>query len=646
VVLVEGGQVIQVSGGGSGAPLVIAQDFLDVPTGVAPSSSFIPTGMTAANYEGEGGAGGYLAVALTNPGSVANMGTPAGARMFIDGVEIANYRYLIQAPCAVAARAVGWPFPDIWILGVQIGSAAVQALAIGTPLALSVVVNGVASNTNDLRGNPIQIVLTQAPIVYIDENNGSESNPGTFASPKQYAQSGASGNNMLGVLASNLTVSGGKSSGAQAGIMCVVRNSGTWAHATTGPNSTAWVQGQRVTGCAPTIIAPGGVAGVNVGSLKICGYPGPIGGNAPELPEYTGSAFYFGQDSADAGESGSSAGITNPYDGSAGMNHYMQFSNIRVAPGTNTIASWLFNIDNSAHYFRSFNCESTWPFTADMRAGGAAGDGVGVRIFLPYIHDIGGASMTHGFYADAEAGYCWDWEVAFGFVYNCFGGSSFQSYAAGYGGSGPDLQGHTSNGAIVVHHMCIDGKPADTTNKYGIYWSDATGGAVGAENVAAYNLLANAGVANFGWNTEEKAYCYNYNNTLYATNSVYGMMYNNSTPGTGSLMVVQNNLLVLGAGRVNSSTPFWDQGAGGTFTQNYNRCYDPEGHQTSPLSGTGNSYGDPLIVTDWTDFELTSSSPCLGAGSNSGLPIIFAYDYMLNPVPRAGQSVVQVGAFA
>jgi hypothetical protein len=80
--------------------------------------------------------------------------------------------------------------------------------------------------------------------------------------------------------------------------------------------------------------------------------------------------------------------------------------------------------------------------------------------------------------------------------------------------------------------------------------------------------------------------------------------------------------------------------------QNYNRCYDPEGHQTSPLSGTGNTYGDPIIKTDWSDFELTASSPCLGVGSNSGLPIIFGYDYMLQPVPRSGQSVVQIGAFA
>ncbi|MHB8811687.1 MAG: Ig domain-containing protein [Steroidobacteraceae bacterium] len=414
----------------TGAPFIIDINAGSVPTGVAPSSSYIPSGMTAANYQGEYGAGGYLTIYGFNFGTSANLGTPAGARVYIDGKEVANYRFLQLTK----ACQNGDP-RSFYALGVQVGSANVQALAIGANYAVSVVVNGVASNTTTIFGDTIQVGLSQSPVIYINETSGNDANAGTVGAPLQHVQLYSSGN-MSGACASNTTVSGGVSNGVQAGTQFVFRN-GTFAYFNSHANRM--MEAFRVTGCPVATTPTGGVLGVNAGYLGFVAHPGlrttdSGWANAPEVPysnQPGGAGAFMGSDSARVAEA-------TPY-GFTGYGRYLYMSEWKatIDPAQTDSSAAPFYTNNGSNYWRIFNSDISFPNANHMLSAGISGNGYQRRWMLNYIHDVycDSGLQNHGIYVDgvqlSSGGYCYsNYDViAFNYITNITGGSGIQPAA-------------------------------------------------------------------------------------------------------------------------------------------------------------------------------------------------------------------------
>src|ERR1700743_1941007 len=100
--------------GSSAAPYVVGMDII-----------------SGSRINGENNKGAYLTVYLINPGTQANMGTSAGVQIFINGIQVDNYRALVPSK----TYGVRPGFPSIYALSVQIG--ALTGLTDGTPYQMT-----------------------------------------------------------------------------------------------------------------------------------------------------------------------------------------------------------------------------------------------------------------------------------------------------------------------------------------------------------------------------------------------------------------------------------------------------------------------------------------------------------------------------
>lgn len=626
----------------STSPLVLATDFVDVASGNVPSS--IPSGYTAAHYQGENGFGGYFTIYGINLGTAANLGTNSGARVYVNSIEVANYRYLVST--------VGVSNGDpraLQALGVQFGSAAIQSgLTTGTAYQLTVIVNGVVANLNDLDGHQLTITPIVAPVIFVDEQNGNDSNNGLIGSPKQHIQTyPGSGSVMTGVTASNSqwnssTQTGGIIPGTQ-----VVMRQGTggyiWTYA--GTFQARWCNFFRCTGTSPNSNASGGGLGINNGYLKYTSYPGPVNGNAPEIVNYqqpavTGGGGFNGNDTARAQES-------TPF-GFTGYCQNIAISNVICAINAAATSSDAcpVNLQTSAKNWRIHNCDLSWPSTLNSGGGNGplgaaiAGDAICVAQcnYLHDIHDVSGGLQNHGIYFDANLIYSRNCIAAYNYIKNITGGNGIQIFTNKLSGTDPD--GFTGATGMSIHHNLID-----TTGKYGlnanISCKTANWYCNIVLNVTRYNVCV-------GIDASTPVQIAFSNNTLYNTQGQgLNTLVENDYQATNGVVDFRNNCVVMGASRSDNTLAFYANNANDSaWVRTSNVWYDPQGHTTSaPSGGTGELYGNPNFVTPYTNFQIQAPSPCIGAATTS--PYINpTYDFFLNPMTRSGQSVNSIGASA
>jgi hypothetical protein len=379
----------------SAAPVVLYTDALSGPTS-----------------GGENNAGAYLSLYGKNFGDASGLGTTT--RVLIGGCEVANYRHL--TPAKVAAKL------GLQQLTVQVGS--LCGAAMGTPRAVTVVVNGVASNADQtFTPNPGRVLFVALT------GDDASAIAGDIAKPWRHLQSSARG---------------GAYATLRAGDHLVIRG-GHWTD--TGFDG-AWL---RFRDPAQQGSAPAGTSGS--GWIHITAYPGPINGNAPEDVHY----------STAGGVKGGIHGANSAYAGTTG--DWVSISNLRIdVSATATSDAAPLNQQYGTGPWRLVNNElGPWPSTLaapnNAKAGGVAGSGSGTAVLGNHIHGIAcnGAFENHGIYVETDAR---NWDIGYNWIHDISGGNLIQVHDS-VGGSTGILN-------TRMHHNWLEG-----SGKYGLNIANA-----------------------------------------------------------------------------------------------------------------------------------------------------------------------------
>jgi hypothetical protein len=566
----------------AGAPLILYTDIVSGPTS-----------------GGENNLGWYLSIFGTGFGTQGALGTTT--KVFIGGVEVANYRALVNARNSAVFS------PAIQQIMVQIG--ALGGAAAGSVLAIKVVVDGVDSNTDKT------FTVQPGPIIFVDEASptSSDSNSGAIAAPKKNMQTTSGGIPTGGALNTS-TIPG----------TCICLRGG--AYSSNLGKDASWFRVWRITGAPPTGAA-------SRGYINITAYPGPILGHAPEVPHYTSQANtggIRGNDSARAGE-------PTPY-GFTGYSQYIAISNLWIQIASNGgVGAAPVNLESSANFWRVVNNElGPWPQTTLAQAAGVAGNGDSVKILGNYIHDIGGLTSqpeNHGIYFDESVITAVRCEAAWNYIKNINAGTGMQCYSA-YGDPFIDIE---------FHHNWIE-----NTRKYGMAFSDYS------KSIRAYNnVIKDSGVYSLYINTAISGLaCSFVNNTVYNSYATYsggpnGMVVNNWN-ATSGYVEIAHNIWVMGSGRANNSlTWFDDNGSGSAIVWRRNLYFDPKGLTTTKYSGDSTGlYGNPIFRTSYTDFRISvgSGSPAINAGTGS-VNLSVTTDADNHVRPSSGNANKSIGAY-
>lgn len=572
--------------------------------------------ISGTTVNGPNGLGIPLSIFGTGFGTTANMGTTSGARVFIGGVEVGAY--LVLDTSVINAQRAG--VPVIQRLIVQVG--ALAGLTQGTAYPISVVVNGVTSNTNDVKGNPIVFTPNPGDVYYVDGVNGNDSTgaKNDITKPFKNVQNANGGSTFTGIFASG---------NLKPGDYVLIRgNGGAPFTSQTGFEGRLmrWNKNAACKGGS----APNGTSGT--GYISFMGYPGedvyiqtPAGG----LGGFMGANTSEGR--------GGSLGTT--------VGRYWTCSNMRTdctgAPGSSDASN--FNLQSAADFTRFVNLDVQWnstsPEASHQKAGGIVGDGDTVKVFGCYVHNIagGGTSLeNHGIYGDSNSNNipCTNWEIGYCVVLNCTTGQGIQ-FHSGYGAA-------FSN--IDVHHFYIE-----NTGKYG-FKLDAPGGRIWVWN-GIINRTDREGIQIDATNqTSSGAQVYE-NITLFDTyrstaGAYLAQIANEGAAISGTCKFV-NCVIVYPAGRTNTSNSFVVTGNGMTYSGNL--YYDYNGTLTAkPSADTAGIYANPQFVNAAVFPNTNVSLPAGSAALNRAIAgtINPVNDFSLNPQPRAGNATRSVGAEA
>jgi hypothetical protein len=563
---------------------------------------------------GENNKGCYLTVVGWNFGSFSDWGSTN--HLYIGGVEVDNYRCLDNAPGSGTTGMGNGVYETFGLkrLTVQVG--ALGSPTAGTALNISMSVNGrglgnpvTAGQYFDyLSGDPLTFTPQPGTIIFLDGTNGSDSNAGTFAAPKQHMQtSGAIGG--TGALRSGSSST--DTTGTPPGTHVVVR-AGTYGSTGTLANGIhgCWANFFRIGGLAPT-------GGTNRGPIVITGYPGPAGGNAREVVTYNpgagvsaGGGFIW-NDQARAQE-------TNPFDGTTvGWAKYMHISNLKIvaAPDAGSDSA-PFNLDSRADYARITCCEAVWMTTvtdavngtnAHARAGGIAGNGRTVRIGGNYIHDIYGDAAwneNHGMYFDGSVECANGVWAGFNVIKNITAGNGIQTYNS----SAPDFIQN-----IFDHNNWIE-----SAAKHGLNLSDNTRSRHSWNNVVLYSGEAAVNYSSAGSNAANSLSVENC--VLYGwgrLNSLRPALLNGGNSGTGSTLT--RNCIIVQKSGYSTSGGFTSLDGVGTNNIDHNQWYDENGTLTTkPSADTTGAIGNPLFNGAATkDFTIQTGSPCIDTAATT-----------------------------
>ena len=544
---VDGGA--EASGGGasvSGSPYIFYSDALSGPTS-----------------GGEGGQGGYLSVFGKNFGAASDLGSTT--KMYIGGVEVANYRYL-------GAAKVGGKL-GLQQLTVQVGG--LSGAAVGTALPIKVVVGGVVSNVNNT------FTPTSGRVLFVSLT-GSDATAvaGDITKPWRYLQNQSAGS--------------GAYFASRAGDHIVLRG-GNWAD--TNGVDTTWMRASSGSD------ARNGTASA---WLHITAYPGPISGNAIEDVHYT----------TPSGKAGGLAGPWSAISGTSG--NYWSVSNLRMEVNAAADADAApINFQYGTGPWRVVNNElGPWPVAgvSAAQAAGIAGEGAGMQILGNHIHHIAGTSAleNHGIYVDTAAQ---NWEIAYNWIHDITGGSILQ-FNDNEGGAGTKKlpSGATWAGFVGmrVHHNWLE-----NAAKYGVNVADPGAYAGQVEMRVWNNVIIGTSLPPVRMNSTatsmDVTFAYNTIHNAMVTNSGSGNGYfRNEGKGSGAIRVY-NNLLSFGAKTVTGTSWFYDySGTSGGWTF-MNNLYWDAGRGVSAASGdTAKVVGDPKFSNAATgDLSLSTGSAAL-----------------------------------
>ncbi len=344
------------------------------------------------NTGGENGKGIYLSIFGKNFG---NTGLGTTAKVFINGVEVDNYRYL----------GVSKGRTDIQQITVQIGALGNPTPGIALPV--KVVVNGLQSNTDQT------FTVNPGRILFVDNVAGKDAlaEIGNITKPFRYVQTPA-------------LYSGGAWPSVRPGDFIVMRGHGTTQPWTDVGFENFFLRFRDKSGSAPT-----GAAGT--GPIAIMGYPG--------------DDVYLRGTVANGMTGGCISGINGQ--AFLGMGQWGVVSNLRIDcegyDGPISQEVW-------GHNWRVVNNDlaaSTAPTTGSNvpRMAGITGNGDNVVWYGNHIHDVQGSSgECHGVYIDGDGSY----DIAYNNIHDIRSGNGFQVYVNG--GNGSDMANN-----ISLHHNLI-----------------------------------------------------------------------------------------------------------------------------------------------------------------------------------------------
>jgi hypothetical protein len=390
----------------------------DKPDSYQPVPTLLRTNIVAgSNVNGENNKGAYLSLYGYGFGLPSRLGTPEGARVYIGGVEVDNYRALIPSPTYEVNQARE--------IIVQVG--ALTGLTAGVNYPVTVVVNGVESVNPTVNGSVVlNNFMIQPGDFYFVSKTGNDSTGvvNDISNPYRYiqniSQTDLGGGNLrvdaiLGVFANlkpgdTIVALGGDYTGDRVGY------EGRWCR---------FFNGSCVKPSAPT-----GVVGH--GYVHITRYPGDILAHDPDVVHYNCGT--------DGGTTITrTGGILGTHSDSAlrGYGQYVSVSGLEIECGTGGSSDGGFvDMQNSGTTWRVIGCKfGPWLNAGEVLNDSATG-GVGFRsvVMFNYIHDIEGNSskQNHGIYfggveggTGLVAGSKYN-EVAYNWIVNCSGGSSLQ----------------------------------------------------------------------------------------------------------------------------------------------------------------------------------------------------------------------------
>jgi hypothetical protein len=553
-------------GGGGGAPII---SYVDTPS--APTQG------------GENGLGGYLSIFGRNFGTAGGLGTTT--KVYIGGVEVANYRYLGASKVA--------PKLGMQQIAVQVGH--LNGEAAGTPQPIKVVVSGTASNTDQT------FTPTNGHVLFVSLSG----NDGTAARddikhPWRYLQNQSDLNHRTGAYYT-----------MGAGDQVVIRG-GTYSD-TYGVDHT-WMRFDM-----------GGNArnGTAKAYIHITAYPGAVDGNGVEDVHYSTPP-------------GVPGGIEGPWSAIAGTSgEYIAVSNLRfdVQGGASQDAGPI-NFQYSAGHWRVVNNE-IGPWVAGnskiLNAAGISGNGDTMVVMGNLIHDIEGTAdlQNHGIYADTGAQ---NWEVAYNWIHDISGGSLVQfNDCLGGAGSYPLPHGGIWQGfvGINVHHNWLE-----NAAKYGVHFNDQGSTKIGKYSGTIWNnVIIGTALPPLRINSTQPT-----QQLWFAFNTMYDDMTTYSYTGNGYVRaegwssmagvhnVFYNNIFMFGPDTTSGTQWFSDAGAEKAKPANYdfkrNVYFAGTQNPNSPGSIGDNIaiVGDPQFVNaPQGDFETKASSPARKA-TTQGLP--------------------------
>lgn len=332
------------------------------------------------------------------------------------------------------------------------------------------------------------------------------------------------------------------------------------------------------------------------GHICIGAYPGPVGGNAPEVvfydgPTNSGGGFHGPQSTAGAARAGRFITIS-------GIKCFM------AAGATATDASPFslgYALDSSG--WRIIDCEASWPSTlpAPLSAGIEIGSQSGVTASHNYIHDVYGASLqNHGIYCATEDNNgnfpASDNEISYNWIEDITGGSFVQFYT-----SRPPLMERN----VVKHNFC------KTSGKYGFNFSNNCKSASAFNNTLIGTPFSAFQFGDQNLNTLDIDVSFNTCYNCCYTTGWYVIDFDENV-SVGSVSIT-HNIFVLSP--TNNCSGWYTSFVDTNITLDQNLYYDRRAVRTTPPAKDANAiYGDPLftdIAND--DLTLSTGSPALNA---------------------------------
>ena len=563
---------ISVSDGSQSASLAAFSIAVRAQTAAAGSPVVLYTDVASGpNSGGENNEGAYLSIFGKNFGTT---GLGSTVKVYINGVAINNYRYLGPS----RGR------PDIQQITVQVGSLGNPTP--GTALPIKVVVNGVASNTDQT------FTVNPGRMLFVSQSgNDATAVPGDISHPYRHVQNGSTGAFDVAKPGDTIVMLGTPLAGAP------ITTDPT-------PAGSAWTDvynGYFVRFIWTNGTAPTGASG-----------SGPIA-----LIAYPNDDVYIYESYA-SGAKGAITGVdTTQYAGG----RYVTVADLRIEAGG---AAGVINQQIAGQNWRVVNNEvtaatgSTDPYNL---AGGITGNGSNTFWVGNYVHDITSASPgeMHGIYIDGDGSYT----VAYNRIEQVTDGTGFQVYVDGSNGS-------TVANDVVFHHNMVD-----SVAKYGINIAD------GSSNGFVYydNVVYNAAYGCLRFNTVSLSGAKIYNNTFYncSSHGGYGVVTNDwNLPA--SALDMENNILYASSGGSYAGGSVGMSGGIGTVTHNlFYNGNDGDSWDAHPISG------NPLFMSlsSAMNLDLQTGSPAISAGSTAVAPIVTT-DYALTP--RSSTSI-DIGAY-